>query len=153
MDVVGDRLHTPTIVAGQRAATASISTSAPDGQRRDLDRGARGRTVADVARIDLVHRGEVAEILEEDRRLDELLEPAARLLEDRAQVLEHLLGLLCDSRADHLLLARPQPELPGDEDEPAGLHRLVVRRALERRRGLLRPHDLLLCHVVSFGRW
>ena len=42
---------------------------------RDLDRRARRRPVADVRRVDAVHALEVAEVLEEHRRLDELVEP------------------------------------------------------------------------------
>src|SRR5436190_15787148 len=51
---------------------------------RDLDRRAGGRRLTDVLRVDLVHPGEVVEVLEEHRRLDELVERRARRLEDRA---------------------------------------------------------------------
>ena len=102
-------------------------------QRRDLDGCAGGRLPADMACVDLVHGGEVAEVGEEDRRLDEPVEPAAGLLEDRAQVREHLLGLLRDPSRE-LRRARLQPELAGDEDEARRHDRLRVRRALERGR-------------------
>src|SRR6478735_2954131 len=60
---------------------------------RDLDRRACRRRRSDVLRVHLVHAREVVEALEEDGRLDELVERASRRLEDRAQVLEDLLGL------------------------------------------------------------
>src|SRR5256885_8711638 len=50
-------------------------------QGRDLDRGARRRHGADMARVDLVHPREVAEIDEIHRRLDEPVEPAAGRIE------------------------------------------------------------------------
>ena len=46
---------------------------------------------------------------------------AARGLEDRAQVREHLLGLLFDRPATSSRLVRGEPELAGDEHEPAAL--------------------------------
>src|SRR5881396_3510183 len=57
----------------------------PGRQLRDLDRRARGRRVADVLRVHLVHAGEVVQALQEDRRLDEPVERAPRLLQDRPQ--------------------------------------------------------------------
>jgi hypothetical protein len=65
-------------------------------KRCDLDRRARRRAVADVRGVDLVHPLEVAEIGEENGRLDELVETAARLFEDRPQVGEDLLRLFLD---------------------------------------------------------
>src|SRR5437762_11849263 len=47
---------------------------------RHLDRGARGRRVADVLRVHLVHAGEVVQSLQEHRRLHEPVERRARLL-------------------------------------------------------------------------
>ena len=102
-----------------------------------------------MGRVDLVHRGEVAEVLEEDGRLDEPVEAGAGLLEDRAQVLHHLLGLLRDP-LHGLLVTRLQAELAGDEDEARRLHSLVVRRSLERCGRALGADDLLVCHWFSF---
>src|SRR5690349_6992209 len=121
------------------------------GQRGDLDRRAGRRLRADVLRVHLVHRGEVAEVRQVDRRLHEPVEAAAGLLEDRSQVREHLLGLLLDRVAHDLRVVGPQGELPRDEDEVAGADRLRVRRALERRGCCLRPNDLLL-HQSSLRR-
>src|SRR5436190_6191892 len=92
-------------------------------QGGNLNRCARRRLLTDVARVDLVHRREVAEVREVDRRLDEAIEPAAGRLEDRAQVREHLLGLLPDPAAD-LRVTRPQPKLARHEDESRRLDRL-----------------------------
>src|SRR5579875_2685143 len=120
----------------------------PGRQLGHLDRRARGRAVADVLRVDLVHRLEVAEILQEHRRLDEPVEPAAGLLEDRAKVGEDLLGLLLDAPRDRAV-AGLETKLAGDEDEAAGGDRLRVRRALERRRGSLGADDGLLAHYCT----
>src|SRR5215471_6249673 len=57
---------------------------------RHLDRRPRRRPVADVARVDLVHPGKVAEVLQEHGRLDEVVEGRAGLLEDRAEIGEDL---------------------------------------------------------------
>ena len=81
-----------------RRATPRSRRSAPRREARHLDRRAGGRRVADVLRVDGVHALEVVEVLEEDGRLDEPVEAGARRLEDRAQVREHLLGLLLDRR-------------------------------------------------------
>ena len=75
----------------------------------------------------------VLEVLEEHGGLDELVERAPGLFEDRAQVREDLLGLSADLPAHQLLLPGEQRELAGDEDEAACLDRLRVRRPLERR--------------------
>ena len=120
------------------------------GQLCDLDGRTGRRSVTDVCCVDLVHRGEVTEILEKDGRLHEPVEAAAGLLEDRAQVLHHLLGLGRDP-VDGRLVSRPKAELAGDEDEPGGLHGLVVRRSLERRGRALGADDLLLGHVSPRG--
>src|SRR5215208_6234140 len=66
------------------------------GERRDLDRRAGRRRVARMTGVDLVHRLEVAEVGQEDRGLDEPIEPAACLFEDRTEVAKRLLGLLLD---------------------------------------------------------
>src|SRR5690349_3295048 len=102
---------------------------------------ARRRPVADVLRVHGVHPLEVVEVLEEDRRLDELVEPGARLLEDRAEVREDLLRLFLDRAARKRFVARLEGELARDEDEVPRLDRLRVGRALERRGRRLRAHD------------
>src|SRR5436190_17718901 len=115
------------------------------GELRHLYGRPRGRLLANVLRVDLVHRMEIVEALEEDRRLHEAVEPGARLREDRLQVREDLFGLLLDPARDHGV-SRLQAELAGDEDEAAGRDGLRVRRALERRRRCLGPDDVLLGH-------
>src|SRR2546423_4723887 len=115
---------------------------------RDLDGRPRGRTLTDVARVHLVHPLEVVEVLQEDRRLHEPGEAAARLLEDRPQVGEHLLRLLLDRAALQLGMTGLERELAGDEDETVALDRLRVRGALKRRRCRLGPYDLLVRHVA-----
>src|SRR6478752_7690087 len=121
------------------------------GKLRHLYSRPRGRLLADVLRVDLVHGLEVVEVLEIDRRLHEAVERSARLLEDRLQVREDLFGLLLDPARDRGV-SRLQAELAGDEDEAAGRDRLRVRRALERRRRGLGPDDTLLAHERSSRR-
>src|SRR6476661_4032333 len=104
----------------------------PGGELRHLHGRARGRLLADVLRVDLVHGVEVVEVLKIDRRLHESVEPGARLLEDRLQVREDLFGLLLDPAGD-CGVARLQAELARDEDKAAGRDGLRVRGALERR--------------------
>ena len=101
--------------------------------------------------VHLVHRREVVEALQEDRRLRELVQAAPRLLQDRAQILHRLLGLLGDAAADHPAPVGGEAELAGDEDEAADLDGLVVRRSLERSGRTLGADDLLLCHGFSLS--
>src|ERR671935_1009770 len=111
---------------------------------RHLDGRSCRRPLADVLRVDLVHSLEIVQVLQEDRRFHEPFEPAACGLEDRAEVREHLLGLLLDRPGAQLGVPGLERKLPRDEDEAAGLDPLRVRRALKRRRRRLGPHDLLL---------
>ncbi len=125
----------------------------PRRELRDLDRRARRRAIADVARVDLVHAREVAEILQEDGRLHEPLETRAGRLEDRPEVAEDLVGLLLDRVAGQLLLAGSEADLARDEDEAVRLDRLRVRGSLKRRRRRLGPDDRLVAfaaHAHSF---
>src|SRR6266516_1775355 len=122
----------------------------PGRQPGDLDRRARRRRVAHVLRVHLVHPREVVQVLQEDRRLHEPLEGRARLLQYLAQVREDLLRLRADVSTEQVVLARSQRQLPGDEDEAAGLDRLRVRRPLERRRRCLGANNLL-AHICSSG--
>src|SRR5919198_1913161 len=122
------------------------------GQLRDLDGGAGRRRITDVLDVHLVHAREVVEVLQEDRRLDDPVERAARRLEDRPQVREHLLGLTADLVGDHLGVVGTQRELAGDEHESVRLDRLRVRRALKRRRCSLGT-DHFLAHGSSLQAW
>ena len=60
------------------AATASISTRRPARQRGDRHRRARRPVVAEGLGVDLVHRGEVGHVHQEDRRLHHLDEVRSR---------------------------------------------------------------------------
>jgi hypothetical protein len=93
-------------------------------ESRHLDRRPSRRPVADVTRINLVHTLEVVEVLQEYRCLHKPVETAARLLENRAQVREHLLRLLLDRPATQLRISRLERKLTRDEHQPAGLDRL-----------------------------
>src|SRR3954451_21887621 len=148
------RTAPPTTYASRPSEPTYSRIVLDEGDRLDLDERARrklrhldgrssGRRASDVLRVDLVHAGEVVKVLEEHRRLHEPVERAPGLAEDRAQVREHLLGLRGDVAAQEILLARPQRELPGHEDESVRLDRLRVRRALKRRGRGFRPNDVL----------
>ena len=89
------------------SAIASISTSAPAGSADTSTVARAGGTSPDVPAVDVVHRREVVEAPQIDGRLHDPVEAAARGLEDRAQVREHLLGLLPDVRR------RPARSRPG----------------------------------------
>src|SRR5262249_46749710 len=115
-------------------------------ERADADRGPSGRRVPDMAAVDLVHAGKVSEVEEEDSRLDELVQAAAGALEDRAQVLHDLLGLLLHRRPCELPGGELNPELSGDEDEVSDADRLVVGGTLKGTRSLLGSDDLFLRH-------
>ena len=71
---------------GSDVRDASISTSAPLGSPEIWTVERAGGRSPTWLRVHLVHRGEVAEVHEEDGRLDELVEPASRRLEDRTEV-------------------------------------------------------------------
>ena len=88
--------------------------------------------------------GEVVEVLQEDRRLDELLERASRPPRESPRRFANtcsVCGLMSPGRG--LLLARTQRELARDEDEAVRLDRLRVRSALERGRCCFGANDLL----------
>src|SRR5260221_5438145 len=112
-------------------------------QLRDLDRRPGRRGGADVLCVHLVHPCEIIEVLQEDRRLDDLVERRAGCLEDRPQICEELLGLGADLAALKVLVPRLEGELARNEDEAAGLDRLRVRRPLEWRRRRLCAYRFL----------
>src|SRR3990172_5707859 len=116
----------------------------------DADGRAGRRAVAHVACVDAVHAGEVREIDEEHRRLDEPVEAAPGRLEDRGHVPHDPVGLLLDRRARELARREIDADLPGAEDKVADPYRLVVGRSLERRRGAVGADHLFLCHVAPF---
>src|SRR5215211_4869570 len=125
------------------------------GQCGDPHRRPGGWFRTHVARVDGVHRLEVGKVDEEHGRLHDALPAAARRLEDRLQVLAHLLGLLLDPGADDTGAPDLYGYLPGDEDEVAHADRLRIRGTLERRGRALGADDGLLSHrsPLSCGRW
>src|SRR5919204_1956040 len=97
-------------------------------ERGDADGRARGLVRPEPLRIDLVHRLEVAEVREEDRRLGHPVERRLRGDEDRGEVVEHPSRLLPYVVApDELAALRVERELPGAEDEVARDDRLAIR--------------------------
>ena len=86
-------------------------------QLRDLDGRARRRRVADVTRVHLVHPGEVAEVLEEDRRLDEPVERRCPPPRGSRGGWRRSARSAPRSRRRRAPLARAQRELARDEHE------------------------------------
>src|SRR6266568_6400646 len=69
------------------------------GQLAHGHRGARRIGLHHVARVELVHRGEVRHVAEEDRRLHDPVEPGAGGVEDRGEVLQSAFCLIRDAAA------------------------------------------------------
>ena len=63
------------------------------GQARRLNGRARGQRLAEVARVDLVHRPEVLEIGEKNRRLHDRCVRRAGRGQHGAEILQHALAL------------------------------------------------------------
>ena len=100
---------------------ASISTPAPSGRAATPKAARAGRVFAgEVAGVDLVDGGEVGDVGEQDRGLDDVVVPEPGLGQDGAHVLEDLLGLGLDVALDERAGGRVERHLPGDEDERAG---------------------------------
>src|SRR5439155_17957301 len=86
---------------------------------------------------------------EVDRGLHDPVEPATRLVEDRAQVREDLFCLFLDRTRLDLRVTWPECQLPRDEHQVAGLDRLRVRSSLKRSWCSVRPDDDFLCHAAT----
>jgi len=107
--------------------------SGPGGDGLDLNAGpqrqgghpeggpGREGLTGEVAGVDLVDGGEVGDVSEQDRGLDDVVVPEPGLGQDGTHVLEDLLGLGLDVALDERTGGRVERHLPGDEDERAGL--------------------------------
>ena len=78
----------------------------------------------EVLAVDGVHPGELVEVAEVHRGLDDVAVAEADGLEEPADVVEHLAGLRLDAARDHLA-ARAVTDLAGEEDEAVGLDDLA----------------------------
>lgn len=120
-----------------RVGVASVTPldrtgSGPGGDGLDLDTGpqrqgghpeggpGREGLAGEVAGVDLVDGGEVGDVGEQDRGLDDVVVPEPGLGQDGTHVLEDLLGLGLDVALDERTGGRVERHLPGDEDERAG---------------------------------
>ena len=107
--------------------------SGPGGDGLDLDAGpqrqggdteggpGRERLTGEVAGVDLVDGGEVGDVGEQDRGLDDVVVPEPGLGQDGTHILEDLLGLGLDIALDNRTGGRVERHLAGDEDERTGL--------------------------------
>ena len=119
---------------GTASGTALDRTaSGSSGDGLDLDAGpqrqgghaeggpGREGLTGEVAGVDLVDGGEVGDVGEQYRGLDDVVVPEPGLGQNGAYVLEDLLGLGLDVALDERAGGRVERHLPGDEDERAGL--------------------------------
>ena len=74
-----------------------------------------------------IHGGEVVEILQKDRGLDDLTEATATGFEDGLEVAEDLLGLGGDGGTHHLLGLGMKCDLAGGKEQVADADRLRIR--------------------------
>ena len=121
----------PSLSRPTRGRLGTGSGSSGDGL--DLDAGpqrqgghaeggpGREGLTGEVAGVDLVDGGEVGDVGEQDRGLDDVVVPEPGLGQDGAHVLEDLLGLGLDVALDERAGGRVERHLAGDEDERAGL--------------------------------
>ena len=121
-----------TILILSRIKYLDRADSGPGGDGLDLDTGpqrqgghpeggpGREGLAGEVAGVDLVDGGEVGDVGEQDRGLDDVVVAEAGLGQDGAHVLEDLLGLGLDVSLDERAGGRVERHLPGDEDERAG---------------------------------
>ena len=85
-----------------------------------LDGGTGGSRRAKRLGIDGIDRAEVAQIGEEDRGADHLLQRAARRRQNRPEIRQHLPGLRLDPSVHDLHCRGIERNLPRDEDQPVG---------------------------------
>ena len=90
---------------------------------RDLHGCPRGRRIEDEASIDLVHRGKIIQIGEKHGRADDVFEPAAGGLEQRADVSHDTIGLAADIAVHDRARCRVDRDLAGDEKKITGTDR------------------------------
>src|SRR5690242_15433768 len=96
-------------------------------KRRDPD-GRTGRWFGrEVLAVHAVHRGELGEVLQVDRCLDDVLVVEADRVQEASDVVEHRAGLGLDATGDGALDPGRTTDLAGDEDEAIGLDHLGER--------------------------
>jgi len=117
---------------------------APEGEGGDLDGGAGRRVGLEELTVDLVHAGELVDVLEEDRAFDHVLQARASGLEDGLEVLQGLVSLALDVGSGEVLGSRTNAQLAGGEDEIAQADALGIGADGGRR---LAGGDDLLVHM------
>lgn len=125
----------------------SISTSASFGRRAACTALRAGGIVAlgEEGGVDLVHRGEVVHIVQENGRFENVIHVRSGSSEDGAHVLERLLGLRADALGERAG-GRVDGELTGGDDEAARLDSLRIRA--DRSRSAVRVNDLFHVMIV-----
>ena len=113
----------------QRAIGDAVDLDLGVDHQRRLHGRARRRHAREMAGIDLVEAPEVARVGEPHVALDHVVQRAAGLLEDAAQILDGLPRLL-DDAAIHQLAVLVMRHLAGDVDEIPGADRRTERQRL-----------------------
>src|SRR5689334_23588929 len=90
------------------------------GEARDLDGGARGRTGREKARVNFVHFGELAHVLEKYGGADGFIERRAGGFDDGLKILQDAIGLRGDVAFDELAGGGIESDLAGNENEAVG---------------------------------
>src|SRR5215471_7900314 len=99
----------------------------PKRQRSHPDRRAGGKRLAEMLRVDPIHRDEVADVREIHAGARDIIETLAGRLEDRCEIPKHTLGLGDDAPLDHLARGRVLADLTTEVEETADFDRLGER--------------------------
>jgi hypothetical protein len=95
-------------------------------QSRNADRGAGRKWLVQVAGVDVVDGGELAQVDEVDGGADDVFESEIGGLQNGLQVPHDLIGLCRRSAGDERTARRVEPDLARQEDERTGAETLTV---------------------------
>src|SRR6266481_91397 len=96
-------------------------------EARDLHGRSRGRSQGEIAGVHFVHRSEIVHVLQEDRRLDDVIHLRSGGLHDPTNVFQDPFRLFADIGLRHLARFRIQSYLSRDEQETVRADGLRIR--------------------------